>query len=253
MQEMIQLEVNAGIASLSINRPKQLNSLNSSVLSALEEAVDRIAAQSDVKVVLVSGQGDKAFVAGADIKEMLSKTPAEGQQFSIVGQRVFSKLEALPQPVIAVINGYALGGGCELACACDIRIAADNASFGQPEVGLGITPGFGGTQRLARLVGPGRAKYLILSGEIIRAQEAYQIGLVDLLVPAEELQSKAQALAEKIAKNGTFAVAQSKQAINAGLDSGLAAGLSYEAQACGMCFSHPDQKKFMQAFVDKKK
>lgn len=253
MQEMIQLDVNAGIAALRINRPEQLNSLNSSVLGALENAVDEIAAQSAVKVVLLSGQGSKAFVAGADITEMLPMTPVEAQHFSAVGQRVFSKLGALPQPVIAVINGYALGGGCELALSCDIRIAAENARFGQPEVGLGITPGFGGTQRLARLVGPGRAKYLILSGELIPAEQAYRIGLVDLVVPADELQSKAQALAEKIAKNGAFAVAQAKRAIDAGLDSGLEAGLRYETQAFGLCFTAPDQKNFMQAFIDKKK
>lgn len=253
MHSVVQFEVESGIATLRINRPEQLNSLNSSVLQQLEMAVSDIAGRSDIKVVLVTGQGNKAFVAGADITEMLQMTPVEAQNFSAAGQRVFSMLEDLPQPVIAVVNGFALGGGCELALACDIRIASDNARFGQPEVGLGITPGFGGTQRLARLIGPGRAKYLIYSGEILRADEAYRFGIVDRVVPADTLQATAQKLAEKIRTNSTFAVSQSKKAINAGLESGLQAGLGYETQAFGLCFSMPDQKAFMQAFVDKKK
>lgn len=253
MQKCIQLQENDAICSIHIDRPKQLNSINQQVLQELITAIAYISNRNDIKVVLISGEGTKAFVAGADITEMLSMTPAEAQQFSAVGQNIFSMLETMPQPVIAVVNGFALGGGCELALACDIRIAADTARFGQPEVGLGIIPGFGGTQRLVRLVGPGKAKHLIYSGEIINAEEAYRMGLVDLVVPGSDLQDKAWELAEKIAKNSAYAVAQAKKSIALGFDVGLSAGLAYEAQAFGLCFTMEDQQNRMQSFVDKKK
>ncbi|MBP2636691.1 MAG: Crotonyl-CoA hydratase [Firmicutes bacterium] len=242
-----------GIARITLNRPKALNALNSELLSELNSLIDVIAADESVKVVILTGSGEKAFVAGADISEMQSKSAIEGRSFAKFGQQVFNKLENLPQPVIAAINGFALGGGCELAMACDIRIASVKAKFGQPEVGLGIIPGFGGTQRLPRLIGKGRAKELLFTADIINAQEAYRLGLVNNVTAPEELLSVAQAMAENIMAKAEYAVKLCKAAVNEGLDMDLDSGIAYEAEAFGICFATADQKEGMTAFVEKRK
>ena len=242
-----------GVAIITLNRPKALNALNQATLEELNQIADRIAQDTSVKVVIITGSGEKAFVGGADITQMQPMTAIESRYFSKFGQGVFNKIENLPQPVIAAINGYALGGGCELAMACDVRFASDKAKFGQPEVTLGITPGFAGTQRLARLVGKGRAKELLYTGEIINADEAYRIGLVNKVVPAEELMSVVKALAEKILSRAPIAVQLCKAAVNEGLDTDLETGTAYEAEVFALCFATADQKEGMGAFVEKRK
>ncbi len=242
-----------GIAKVLINRPKALNALNSETLQELREVFLQIASDSSVKVVILSGEGEKAFVAGADIAEMSNLSAQEGKAFGELGNEVFSLIENISQPTIAAVNGFALGGGCELSMACDIRIAAENAVFGQPEVGLGITPGFGGTQRLPRLVGEGRAKELIFLGGKIDAAEAYRIGLVNKVVPLEELMPACEKMAEKLLRNSMFAIACSKEAIHKGLDMDLKNGLAMESALFGMTFSHEDQTEGMTAFLEKRK
>ena len=242
-----------GVAIITLNRPKALNALDQATLEELNQIADRIAQDTSVKVVIITGSGEKAFVGGADITQMQPMTAIESRYFSKFGQGVFNKIENLPQPVIAAINGYALGGGCELAMACDVRFASDKAKFGQPEVTLGITPGFAGTQRLARLVGKGRAKELLYTGEIINADEAYRIGLVNKVVPAEELMSVVKALAEKILSRAPIAVQLCKAAVNEGLDTDLETGTAYEAEVFALCFATADQKEGMGAFVEKRK
>jgi enoyl-CoA hydratase len=248
----VQYEVKDHIAVITINRPEALNALNTTVLQELEQAAARAESDSDVYVVVLTGAG-KAFVAGADISQMKDFTAVEAKAFGDYGNSVFYKIEAMPKPVIAAVNGYALGGGCELCMACDIRLAGTKAKFGQPEVGLGITPGFGGTQRLPRIVGASKAKELILTAETIGAEEALRIGLVSKVVPDEELMNAALDMAGKIAKNAQVAVRQSKDAINKGMQSDIATGLSYEAQAFAVCFATEDQKDAMTAFVNKTK
>lgn len=243
--------VENGIATITINRPKALNALNLDTVTELKDAIEKIAVDKAVKVVVITGAGEKSFVAGADIKEMATKTPAEGREWGQFGQNVFTEIENMPQPVIAAINGFCLGGGCELSCACDIRYAAENAKFGQPEVGLGITPGFGGTQRLTRVVGRGQAKELIYTGGMIGAEEAKAIGLVNKVVPQEELMPTVLKLAGKIAKNAPVAVQLSKAAINRGINCDVVTGIAYEAEVFGLCFSTNDQKEGMAAFVEK--
>ena len=245
--------VENGIATITINRPKALNALNLDTVTELKDAIEKIAVDKAVKVVVITGAGEKSFVAGADIKEMATKTPAEGREWGQFGQNVFTEIENMPQPVIAAINGFCLGGGCELSCACDIRYAAENAKFGQPEVGLGITPGFGGTQRLTRVVGRGQAKELIYTGGMIGAEEAKAIGLVNKVVPQEELMPTVLKLAGKIAKNAPVAVQLSKAAINRGINCDVVTGIAYEAEVFGLCFSTTDQKEGMAAFVEKRK
>ncbi|WP_303702628.1 short-chain-enoyl-CoA hydratase [Megasphaera massiliensis] len=245
--------VENGIATITINRPKALNALNLDTVTELKDAIEKIAVDKAVKVVVITGAGEKSFVAGADIKEMATKTPAEGREWGQFGQNVFTEIENMPQPVIAAINGFCLGGGCELSCACDIRYAAENAKFGQPEVGLGITPGFGGTQRLPRVVGRGQAKELIYTGGMIGAEEAKAIGLVNKVVPQEELMPTVLKLAGKIAKNAPVAVQLSKAAINRGINCDVVTGIAYEAEVFGLCFSTNDQKEGMAAFVEKRK
>lgn len=242
-----------GIGLVTLNRPKALNALNQATLEELDKLADEIAKDASVKVVILTGSGEKAFVAGADITEMQSKSAIEGRNFGKLGQAVFNKIENLPQPVIAAVNGFALGGGCELAMACDIRIASEKAKFGQPEVTLGITPGFAGTQRLARLVGKGRSKELLFTGDVIDANEAYRIGLVNKVVAADQLMAAAKALAEKIMSRAPVAVQLCKAAVNEGLDTDLETGVAYEAEVFGLCFATADQKEGMSAFVEKRK
>lgn len=247
----IVLQKENNIAIITMNRPKALNALNSITLKELDAVIDEIALDDDVHAVIITGEG-KAFVAGADIGEMSGLSSIEGKKFGILGNLVFRKLEKISKPVIAAVNGFALGGGCELCMACDIRIASVKAKFGQPEAGLGITPGFGGTQRLARLVGEGRAKELIYTCDLINAEEAYRIGLVNKVVAPEALLDEAKTMAAKICKNAPIAVAQCKSAINRGLQMDIDNGIEYESEAFGMCFSTEDQKEGMNAFLEKR-
>lgn len=249
----ILLEKKDHVAIATVNRPKALNALNFEVLNDLNTLLDEIAADPEIRVLVLTGSGEKAFVAGADIGEMSTLTKAEGEAFGKKGNDVFRKLETLPIPAIAAVNGYALGGGCELAMACDIRLCSDTAVFGQPETGLGITPGFGGTQRLARLVGPGMAKQLIYSARNIKADEALRIGLCNAVYPAEELMPAAEKLAETIAKNAPIAVRACKKAINEGLEMPMDEAVALEEKLFGSCFETADQKEGMQAFLEKRR
>ena len=214
--EFITYEVEGQVGIITINRPKALNALNSAVLDELDATIDGVDLDA-VRCLILTGAGEKSFVAGADIAEMSTLTKEEGEAFGKKGNDIFRKIETLPIPVIAAVNGFALGGGCEISMSCDIRICSDNAVFGQPEVGLGITPGFGGTQRLARLVGPGMAKQMIYTARNIKADEAYRIGLVNAVYPQEELMPAAKKMAAGIAKNAPIAVRHCKQAINEGM------------------------------------
>ena len=247
------LEKKEHVAIATINRPKALNALNSEVLADLNELVDTVNADSDIYALVLTGSGEKAFVAGADIGEMSTLTKAEGEAFGKKGNEVFRKIETMPIPTIAAVNGFALGGGCELSMACDIRLCADTAVFGQPETGLGITPGFGGTQRLARLIGPGMAKQLIYSARNIKADEALRVGLVNAVYPAEELMAAAEKLAATIAKNAPIAVRACKKAINEGLEVGMDKAVVIEEKLFGSCFETADQKEGMGAFLEKRK
>jgi len=249
----ILFEKKGNIAIALIDRPKALNALNSEVLNDLNTLVDTVNADPEIRVLILTGSGEKSFVAGADIGEMSSLTKVEGEAFGKKGNDVFRRLEKLPIPVIAAVNGYALGGGCELSMACDIRICSDNAVFGQPETGLGITPGFGGTQRLARLVGAGMAKQLIYSARNIKADEALRIGLVNAVYPLEELRPAAEKLAETIAKNAPIAVRACKQAINEGLEVPMDEAIVIEEKLFGSCFETADQKEGMSAFLEKRR
>ena len=225
---LVQME--QGITIVTINRPKSMNALNSSTLEEMKQLFAILAKDEATKIVIITGGGESAFVAGADILEMQKLNPMESRKFSILGQTVFNIIENLPQIVIAAVNGYALGGGCELAMACDIRIASTKAVFGQPEVSLGIIPGFGGTQRLAQLVGKGRAKEIICTTNMIKAEEAYRIGLVNAMVEPTELMAAAKVMANKIMPKAPVAVQLAKDAINRGFDMSLQAGLAYEAE-----------------------
>ena len=249
----ILFEKKGNVAITLINRPKALNALNSEVLNDLNTLADTVNADPEIRVLIISGSGEKAFVAGADIGEMSSLSKTEGEAFGKKGNDVFRKIETLPIPVIAAVNGYALGGGCELSMACDIRIASDTAVFGQPETGLGITPGFGGTQRLARLIGPGMAKQLIYSARNIKADEALRIGLVNAVYPAEDLMAAAEKLAETIARNAPIAVRACKQAINEGLEKPMDEAIVLEEKLFGSCFETEDQKEGMGAFLEKRR
>lgn len=252
MNQLVLIEQQDRIAILRINRPETMNSLDPAMLHAIDGAIDQISANPEVGVILITGEG-KAFVAGADIAAMSTMGEEEGMALGVLGQQVFRKIETLDIPTIAVVNGFALGGGCELAMACDLRIASERAKFGQPEVGLGITPGFSGTQRLPRLVGKGKACELILTGDIILAAEAERIGLVNKVVPADALMKEAIALAEKIQKNAPLAVRYSNRAIKEGLDTDLESGIALEAELFATCFTTDDQKEGMQAFLEKRK
>ena len=247
------MEVENEIAVVTINRPKSLNALNSETLAELNTCLAEIEGRTDIKVVILTGSGSKSFVAGADISEMVNATPAEGRAMGLLAREAFGRLENMPQVTIAAVNGFALGGGCEISMSCDIRVAAENAKFAQPECGLGILPGFGGTQRLARLVGKGRAKEMIFTCDMIDAQDAYRIGLANHVVPQEELLDYCKAMAGRIMKNAPYAVSQAKQVINSGADMDLDNGLKLEANIFGLSFSTEDKKEGMTAFLEKRK
>ena len=240
------------VGLITINRPKALNALNSEVLKDLEAVIDAVDLDN-TRALILTGAGEKSFVAGADIGEMSTLTKAEGEAFGKIGNDVFRKIETLPIPVIAAVNGFALGGGCEIAMRGDIRLCADTAIFGQPEVGLGIAPGFGGTQRLARIVGVGKAKEMIYTAFNIKADEAYRIGLVNAVYTQEELLPAAKKMAAKIASNAPIAVRACKKAINDGLDAAMDDAIVIEEKLFGSCFESEDQKNGMSAFLNKQK
>jgi 3-hydroxypropionyl-coenzyme A dehydratase len=279
----IQLEPQGDIAILRINRPEALNSMNLDVISELSKMIDIIAADGSIKTVVITGAGERSFCAGADISYMVNIDPIQAEKYATSAQDVINKIDRLEKPVIAAVNGFALGGGCELAMACDIRIASSNAKIGQPEVTIGIPPGWGGTQRLMRIVGPAKAKELIFTGKMITADEAYQIGLVNKVInlgsedkiPPEapkgdaakekeraseiakilnrKLMDESLALAKEIAKNSFTAVKVSKNLINRGMDSDLETGLRLEIYGWALCFAHEDRQKMMSAFLNKSK
>jgi 3-hydroxypropionyl-coenzyme A dehydratase len=279
----IQLEPEGDIAIVRINRPEALNAMNVDVVSELSRTIDIIAADDSIKVVIITGAGERSFCAGADISYMVNIDPMQAERYATSAQSVINKIERLEKPVIAAVNGFALGGGCELAMACDIRIASNNAKIGQPEATIGITPGWGGTQRLMRLVGPAKAKEMIFTGKMITADQAAQIGLVNRVVsvgpddnlPPEapkgdaakekertaevgrilnkKLMDECMALAREITKNSFIAVKVSKMLINRGMDSDLETGLRLEIYGWALCFAHEDRQKMMSAFLNKSK
>lgn len=251
--EYVRIERSDGIAVVMVNRPEKLNALNADTVAELDRAFHALAADDSVRAVIVTGAGEKAFVAGADIAELAKMGPLSGVRVSRQGQDTFRFLEAMPKPVIAAVNGYALGGGLELALACHLRIASENARFGLPEVKLGIIPGYGGTVRLPRIVGRGRALELILTGEMIDAQEAYRIGLVNRVVPQVELMTEAEALARKIIANGPIAVALAIESVNHAQNATLEDGLLLESNLFGLLASTEDMREGMQAFLEKRK
>lgn len=248
----VDYEQDGYVGIMTINRPEALNALNEQVLKDIEAAFDAVDL-SETRAVILTGAGDKSFVAGADIAAMSKMTKTEGERFGKFGNDIFRKIEVFPIPVIAAVNGFALGGGNELAMSCDIRICSDNAAFGQPEVGLGITPGFGGTQRLARIVGMGKAKEMVYGGRNIKADEAYRIGLVNAVYTQEELMPAAKKLAATIAKNAPIAVRNSKKAMNDGLQTDMDQAIVIEEKVFGNCFETEDQKEGMAAFLEKRK
>ena len=250
--EFVTYEQEGFVGVVTINRPKALNALNSGVLEELEATFDQVDLET-TRVIILTGAGTKSFVAGADIAEMSTLTKEEGEAFGKKGNDVFRKIETFPLPVIAAVNGFALGGGCEISMSCDIRICSENAVFGQPEVGLGITPGFGGTQRLARIIGVGKAKEMIYSASNIKAEEAYRIGLVNAVYSQEELMDMAKKLANKIARNAPIAVRACKSAMNKGLDVDMDKAIVVEEKAFGSCFETEDQVEGMKAFLEKRK
>lgn len=248
----VHIRRDGAVAAVTVDRPDALNALDTATKELLLAAVRELSADDSVRAVVLTGAGDKAFVAGADIAEMKDMTPERARRSAALGQAVMSAIEAAPQPWVAAVNGYALGGGCELALACDLRVAADNAKFGQPEIGLGITPGFGGTQRLARTVGTGWAKYLVLTGRHVRADEALRIGLVQLVVPRDELAAQARALADELASRSPLAMRYCKAAVRAAGDVDLETGQGIERDLFALCFATEDQKEAMAAFLEKR-
>lgn len=279
----IQLESQGEVAILRINRPEALNAMNIDVVSELSQTVDKIGADESIKVIIITGAGEKAFCAGADISYMVDIDPITAEKYASSAQSVLNKIERIEKPVIGAINGYALGGGCELAMVCDIRIASSNARLGQPEVTIGIPPGWGGTQRLMRLVGPAKAKELVFTGRMIPAEEAFQLGLVNNVIsltpddnlPAEvaaddkekqkernnqiakllnnKLMNECIAMAKQISKNSFNAVKVSKMLVNRGMDADLDTGLRLEIYGWSLCFAHEDRKKMMSDFLNKSK
>lgn len=245
------LEKEERIAVLTINRPKALNALNKDTLLEIKAAVEEVRDDNDIYVLIITGAGGKAFVAGADITYMLEMNAQEGREFGLLGQEVFRLIESIEKPVIAAIDGFALGGGCELAMACDFRICSDKSKFGQPEVGLAVTPGFGGTQRLPRIVGTGMAKQLLYTGDVIDADEALRTGLVNYVV--DDLMDYVKKLACKIASRGQVSVRYCKVAVNDGMQTDIDRAMTIEADLFGLCFATDDQKEGMKAFVEKRK
>jgi enoyl-CoA hydratase len=241
-----------GIAIVTVNRPQFLNALNRATVEELSQSIAQVEKDDDVKALIITGSGDKSFVAGGDITYMQNMSPMESREFGLFGQGVLRKLELLPKPVIAAINGFCLGGGLELAMACDFRIASLKAKFGQPEVNLGVTPGFGGTQRLSRLVGAGMAKQLLFTGDMIDAQEALRIGLVNQVVSAGELLNYVKGIAKRIMSGGQIAVKMCKLAVNEGMQTDIDRAMTIEADMFGLCFSTLDQKEGMKAFAEKR-
>ena len=248
--QFLKFEHNEGITVLKISAPKSLNALNSTILKELDDFVGHLDAKT--RVLIITGDGEKSFVAGADISEMAHLNEPQGQEFGRLGAQVFRRIELLPIPVIAAVNGFALGGGCELAMACDIRIASSKAKFGQPEVGLGIIPGFSGTYRLPKLIGQGYAKEMIYTGKVVRAEEALRIGLVNAVYEPEELMGKAMEMAAMMLKNAAIAIRLAKQSINEGYDLDADAAIALENKLFGQCFATKDQKEGMDAFLNKR-
>jgi enoyl-CoA hydratase len=250
--QFVKCVIEEGIAVVTVDNPASLNALNAPTLTQLDQVFDQLAGNPEVKGVIITGGGEKSFVAGADINEFLQVKGDNAAGFMARGQRIFDKIEAFDRPVIAAINGFALGGGNELAMCCDIRIAAENALFGQPEVNLGIIPGYGGTQRLPRLIGPGKAKEIIFADERISAQEALRIGLVQRLVPKGQAVEEAKKLMKKIMAKGPVAIRMAKKAINEGLGMSLRAGLDLEGRCQGVCFGSEDKNEGAKAFLEKR-
>ncbi len=253
MPELIRVETQDRIATITINRPEVRNALNSQVVRELTEAFRQLAASDDVGAILLTGAGDKAFVAGADIKEMVGKSGLEMQGFSELGRRLGQAMEGCPKPILAAINGFALGGGCEIAMACDVRIASETAKIGQAEINIGIIPGFGGSQRLPRLVGPGWAAQMVLTGEPVDAATAERIGLVNRVVPGDRLLEETKALARKIVDKGPVALALAKACLRAAQEMPLSQGLAYESAAFGVVGATQDKEEGMTAFLEKRK
>ncbi len=250
--ETLLVERDGAVVVITINRPAKLNALNAQTIAELGQALDACAADAAVRAVVLTGAGEKAFVAGADVTELAVQTPAQGKDRSTVGQRVFDRIERLGKPVVAAVNGLALGGGCELAMACTLRVAADSARFGQPEVNLGLTPGYAGSQRLPRLVGKGRALELLLTGEMISATRAYEIGLVNRVVPAAELRAAALALAAMLGAKAPLAVQYILELVHHGAEMPLAEGQHLEATLFGLASSTDDMKEGTRAFLEKR-
>lgn len=250
---VVTTSVSDGVCTVTINRPEKLNAMSTEVGASLIDTFEKIGADDSIKVIILTGAGQKAFSAGADIKYMSGIDADESVVYTKLGQRVTNTIESTKQPTIAAVNGFALGGGCEVAMSCDIRIAADTAKMGQPEVTIGIPPGWGGTQRLMRLVGAAKAKELVFTGRMIKADEALRIGLVNQVVPLASLQEEALKMATKIKNNSAIGVQMSKIAINHGRDTDLETGLSLELLAWRNCFTHPDRERLMKAFVNKSK
>jgi len=241
-----------GIAVLTVSRPERLNALDSETVRELGDAVERAGREAAVRALIVTGAGEKAFVAGADIRQLAELSPMEAQAYAERGQRVFREIEQLPKPTLAAINGYALGGGLELAMACAVRVASESARLGQPEVKLGILPGYGGTQRLPRLVGRGRALEMLLSGEPVTAGEAYRIGLVNRVVPQAELLDFSRQWLQKVLVNAPLALGLTLQAVDVGLEAGLDQGLRFEAAAFGLATASEDKREGTRAFLEKR-
>ena len=250
--ENLLLEISAGIATVTVNRPAAMNAMNAATLEELEAVVAEIVRNPEIRAAIVTGAGTKAFVAGADIVVMRNMTSTQARELALKAHGIYAAIEQSPKPFIAAVNGYALGGGCELSMACDIRVASENAKFGQPEINIGILPGFGGTQRLPRLVGKGRALEIILTGDMIDAREALRIGLVNRVTAQDELLAEARRLAEKIAAKGLVAIRLCKEAVGNGLEMDLAKACLYEAELFGYSFSTADQKEGMGAFLEKR-
>lgn len=251
MSALVKMEKEGRLAQVTINHPP-VNALNSKVMEALEKTFDSLSADKTIGAVVITGAGDKAFVAGADIREFTTLSSENGEQLSRRGQLIFQKIEDFPAPVIAAVNGFALGGGLELVLCCDIRVMAENAKVGLPEVTLAIFPGYGGTQRLPRIIAPGKAKELIYTGDMIGAEEAYRIGLADRLVPVGEAPAEARKLAERILKRGPVAVGLAKEAVNRGLAQPVSEGYKIEAQLFGQLCDTEDQKEGAAAFLEKR-